>query len=133
MKFNTSIGSTGEAFAFGFASIAVAALVIPQLGIIIFASIICTAGLGLIFWIPAMFFVGAVITGIIRLIKFAIRGASPTASTTPTKDLPPDTEAITTYIRQCRSLGFSNTIIAANLARAGWTDEKIGPALETTS
>jgi hypothetical protein len=104
-------------------SVVVAAGIIDQfIGIfsggllsLIAASIICTGGVGLIFWLPVSFVIGTVLT--IPVI-FMLSGGK-------VKDITEDSQAVRKYIAEARRFGMDNNSIRANLLQAGWKEDLI--------
>ena len=108
---------------------------------IVAASIICTAGIGLIFWIPIAFILGSFMIGIEKAIKArrggsmanvvenvkrAMGGAGKGAAgevSAETKDnlmLP-----VVNYICAARDSGMLDSVVEKNLKQAGWPNDVI--------
>src|SRR5688572_29883472 len=82
---------------------------VNQAGQLIGASIICTAGLGLIVWLPACWIAGIVVVTIISQIMHREK---------------PDDDLVT-YIREASARGLSQQEIERKLQSQGWSDEII--------
>ena len=91
---------------------------------LLFISIVCTAGVGLVFWIPLWWVVGWVTLSIWGAFKE--RGEE--ESTTKSSPLNHDQIALTTYLRQARALGMTETEVILCCRTNGWSDAEIEKA-----
>jgi hypothetical protein len=85
-------------------------------------SIICTLGIGGVFWGMLSFGVGLLIT----TIWGAIRGDH--APTHPSSD--PQTTALTTYVSKALQAGANDDQLLRRLQRQGWTEDEIIQAIQ---
>lgn len=86
---------------------------------IIFMSILCTAGLGFILWIPFSIVVGAIVEAIWENISRMTKGKS--GST--------ENAALINFIQKARTNGLSENQIAQKLLDAGWPKDAISNKL----
>ena len=96
---------------------------------LLLASIVCTAGIGGIFWGFVAFIIGLVLTVILKSVynKPPVTGAE-TKLSVPPAAIDKDLISIWEYIRDARAYGFTDTEIKAKLMATGWTEEKINLA-----
>ncbi|MEY3299366.1 MAG: hypothetical protein RLZZ597_2626 [Cyanobacteriota bacterium] len=85
-------------------------------------SIICTLGIGGVFWGMLAFGVGLLITTVWE----AIRGDH--APSHPSSD--PQAEALTTYVSKALQAGANNDQLLHRLQRQGWTEDEIIQAIQ---
>lgn len=105
-------------------------------------SIVCTAGLGLLFWLPVCWTVGCVALTAVRLIFFGRNdpvGQYRVVAIGETRSvgrdavdargiLPRDVATLVQYMAQTRAGGFSPDAVDEHLRQAGWSDDTIGMA-----
>jgi MFS family permease len=100
------------------------------------ASIICTAGISLILWLPLTYGVGWLTLIVIRFVRGMLDAepasagqaqAAPPAATSPA--LTNDQRAVINYVKQARAKGLKDAEISLKLQRNGWTAESIQFAL----
>lgn len=101
-------------------------------------SIICTAGVSLIIWLPLGYLVGAITFAVTRffLRLVGIQTDSKKAEDKqPAKQKQPapgrDQMALANYIQKARQKGLTDAQITQNLLSSGWTDASIAIALTT--
>ena len=97
-------------------------------------SIICTAGISLIIWIPALLILGTVVVKMVTY-KNIYKKSPNVAGLSEDADLPdvPSNEelAIIQYIISCRNIGEGDDImIRSALKNAGWTADDIDGAFD---
>lgn len=92
---------------------------------ILLMSIICTAGIGLGFWVAISIFVGAAFWGIVNLVR---RNSGSNGGSTW---ISPDKTALMDYITNARSSGLSESAIQGNLQSKGWSDGLIQDAFNS--
>ena len=101
--------------------------------LIIGASIVCTAGIGLVVWVPLCWCAGAATLALIRLVTAKIDVAA-NADDKPQPHFDrlfgQDDLALTEYLRKANDRGISNDRIDARLRRTGWHDSEIRRARE---
>ena len=104
-------------------------------GLLMFASIICTAGLGLIIWFPLSWLTGFVVIYLFNSIRRksflppkqdSLSGSIDGMVTAPI--VSNDVLAIAQYIAKSRQRGASDSQITNRLKWTGWTDRDIGLA-----
>lgn len=104
---------------------------------IIAISIICTAGIGLIFWIPVCWASGLITLWIVKKVKSMISSEEPLQ--TPDQQSQPETaqsnpvgewSAIADYLRKVQAKGGNIDTAKERLRGAGWEDIEIEHALE---
>ena len=86
-------------------------------------SVVCTMGLGLVFWIPVAWLIGAPVIIIFRSFgkeKIYV----------PAKLLYKECYAVAKYIRQAKKDNFTDVQITSILKDRGWTEEIIQKAYE---
>lgn len=117
-------------------------------------SIICTAGISLIIWIPVCYILGYMVILVLRMGLKAVgvdigamfsrrKDDSSSSSTSSQKnsqdnrldekltvksDLTRDQVALINYIRKAKQKGLSNDIISRNLGQNGWAADSISQA-----
>jgi hypothetical protein len=95
---------------------------------ILFASVVCTAGISLALWLPLWWVVGFVITEAYSLIAQLAgwqRIEVPITVSNQTVSLTPEQVALANYTRDARTKGLSETQIASRLTAQGWSNEEI--------
>lgn len=104
-------------------------------------SIICTAGIALIVWIPGLCLLGYLVSKLVAGITGHTLGDiwGNLSGQNNAKNNTKNTEKITTYtandlaifsyITQCREQGFTDNVIRFNLKNAGWLDAEINKHL----
>lgn len=99
----------------------------PSAIILVAASIICTAGVGLVIWIPLSFVVGSVVIAIFQSIHSAsLQSGNAEKSTGPKLVvLTNEQKAIIDYIKLARVRGFKDDDTYTNLKIKGWTEQVI--------
>lgn len=85
-------------------------------------SIICTLGIGGVFWIALAFVTG----WLILTIWAAIRGEHAPDHPAST----PQAEALTTYVRKALQAGANDDQLLRRLQRQGWTEDEIVQAIQ---
>lgn len=104
-------------------------------GMLMFASIVCTLGLGLIVWIPLSWLTGFIVLYLINFLRS--QSFSSTTKNIPTdntegaviaKTISNDVLAIAQYIQKSRGRGASDSQITNRLKWTGWTEQDIGLA-----
>ncbi len=88
-------------------------------------SIICTAGIGLVFWIPLCWISGASILWIVR----KIRGTDPEAESSQQTKPRADWFAMANYLQKVQTKGGSLDAAKERLRGAGWEETEIENAL----
>lgn len=91
-------------------------------GILFAYSIICTLGIGAVFWIALAFGVGWLIT----TLWAAIRGDHAPSHPEST----PQSDALTTYVRRALESGANDDQLLRRLERQGWTEDEIAQAIQ---
>jgi len=88
------------------------------------ASIICTGGVGLVFWIPVVYISGSLA---LRLFYFIKREPYPESvqKTQPKTPSGPANAVVTEYILKARKSGMIDKDIKTLLLRSGWSEEEI--------
>lgn len=93
-------------------------------------SILCTAGVSLVIWIPLWWLMGWITLAIARAIaKSQPDSSNNVATSTPN----PDRQALLNYIKLARSKGFSDSQISTRLRVEGWNDAEIASAQQLAS
>jgi hypothetical protein len=90
-------------------------------GALLFFSIICTLGIGGVFWAALAFGVG----WLIIMLWEAIRGDHAPADPEAT----PQAEALTTYVSRALQAGANDDQLQRRLQRQGWTEDEIAQAI----
>ena len=98
--------------------------------IILGESIICTAGISLVMWVPLWWLVGWIILAIYNAIAKPSQGEGdrPVAAK---KDA--NQQALVNYMKLAKSKGFSDTQISTRLRVEGWGNEEITEAQQLLS
>ncbi|QQE64004.1 hypothetical protein GFS31_06760 [Leptolyngbya sp. BL0902] len=91
-------------------------------GILFLYSIICTLGIGAVFWAALAFIVGWLMTTLVA----AVRGEH--APTQPTSS--PQSDALTAYVRRALQAGANDDQLLRRLERQGWTEDEIIQAIQ---
>lgn len=100
--------------------------------VILFFSILCTAGVSLVMWIPLWWLVGWIAFAIFRAIVKSQPNSTFSGDTSPpTKD--PNQQALLNYMKLAKSKGFSDSQISTRLRVEGWSDAEIAAARQVTS
>jgi hypothetical protein len=107
---------------------------------LLFFSIICTAGISLILWLPLWYGVGYLGAALFRLLLRAIEGQSSTppqqspAPAAPTGEpgqgLSRDQVAVFNYIKKAKAKGLNREFISKALQANGWTAESINQGFQ---
>lgn len=99
----------------------------PSAILLVAASIICTAGVGLVVWIPLSFGVGSLIVAMYQSMQNSNRPPNNTKSSTETQtiNLTNDQRAIINYIILARGRGFKDDDTFTNLKVSGWSEQMI--------
>ncbi len=101
------------------------------LGQLVFLSIVCTAGVGLIVWIPLLVIVGYVQLGLIELL-FAVLYVNQHSATAPALGRSTATgsgrPSVSRYIERMQGAGVPDEMILARLKRAGWSEQELTQA-----
>ncbi|MEM9539798.1 MAG: hypothetical protein AAGA60_09830 [Cyanobacteria bacterium P01_E01_bin.42] len=99
---------------------------------ILILSILCTAGVSLVMWIPLWWLVGWITFAIFRAIAKSNADSDPSRDTsTSTQD--PNQQALLNYIKLAQSKGFSDSQISTRLRVEGWSDAEIAAARQVAS
>jgi hypothetical protein len=102
-------------------------------------SIICTAGISLILWLPIWYGVGYLTVALFRLLVRAFGGQSsspqqPLAQAAPAgeqeKALSRDQIALTNYIKKAKAKGLNRESISKALQTNGWTADSINQGFQ---
>jgi hypothetical protein len=104
-----------------------------------FFSIVCTYGVTLVIWIPAMVLLGAITTSVIRFLfktktpQLTESATSQSVGKSPSKPLSNNELAIIGYIISSRNSGtMDDMTIRLNLRRSGgWSDAEIDTAFNS--
>ncbi|OGY20952.1 MAG: hypothetical protein A2126_02815 [Candidatus Woykebacteria bacterium GWB1_45_5] len=94
--------------------------------ILILASIVCTAGVSLVIWIPLSYGVGSLIVGLLQGQRIIVQEAKVETAgpgTGPKMPITNEEVALTNYVKQARACGMPASEIAANLKEKGWSEE----------
>ena len=91
---------------------------------LIAASIICTAGVSLVIWIPLSYGVGSLIVSIYE----SVSKSKKTGGDGPKSSMNNEQKALTGYIHQSRSKGVSDDNIFSLLKNNGWAENAIHEA-----
>jgi len=93
-------------------------------GIFIFIlSLICTAGMSLLFWIPVWLLVGSVVFYFIDIISKSFYKDEKTK--VENENNPPGILAIKQYIIDAKKFGMQDQLIKETLVKKGWENENI--------
>lgn len=90
----------------------------------ILLSIICTAGVSLVLWIPLSYGVGSLVVSIYE----SVSKSKKTNGEGPKSSLTNDQKALTDYIHQSRSKGVNDDNIFSMLKNNGWAENAIHEA-----
>lgn len=102
---------------------------------IILASIICTGGIGLLFWIPVVLIAGEISYFIVKRL-FKINDtpkADPAPKVSHGEQLTAPQQALVSYIRQMKERSYSRNDTIDELIRAGWSAKEIEDGLHNAS
>lgn len=91
-------------------------------------SIICTAGMSLVIWLPLLYLAGWATLEIGTAIMKGLGGKVAEKPVSKRPLLSRDEVALTRYIRQAEARGMSRDEITLGLRRSGWSDEMIQKA-----
>jgi hypothetical protein len=110
---------------------------------ILLFSIICTAGISLILWLPLWYGVGYLTVALFRLLVRAFGGQTSSPAAPPQQPLAQaapageqgqalsrDQIAITTYIKKARAKGLNRESISKALQANGWKVESINQGFQ---
>ncbi|MEB3290118.1 MAG: hypothetical protein VKI82_09385 [Leptolyngbya sp.] len=89
---------------------------------LLFFSIVCTLGIGAVFWLALAFGLG----WLILTLWAAMRGDH--APTHPESS--PQADALTTYVRRALQAGANDDQLQRRLQRQGWTEDDIDQAIQ---
>ncbi|MGK7926227.1 MAG: hypothetical protein AB4290_13455 [Spirulina sp.] len=93
-------------------------------------SIICTAGVSLVIWIPLWWLVGWITLAIYRAIAKSAP-ATPREAIATTHDI--NQQALLNYMKLAKSKGYSDSQISSRLRVEGWKDSEIEAARQLAS
>lgn len=114
--------STTIGFVFLYAFLSVLSGSTQDAATLLFFSIICTFGIGIIFWITLSYLIGRIISWV--WLKYIYHDISvPTRYT-------PDIQSIAAYIIDAKKYGFKDDAITKILIEKGWTENQIKLAHE---
>jgi hypothetical protein len=91
-------------------------------GTLFFFSVVCTLGIGGVFWVALAFGMGWIMTTLWQ----AIRGHH--APTQPESS--PQMDALTTYVSRALQAGANDDQLQRRLQRQGWAEEEIAQAIQ---
>jgi len=94
---------------------------------LLFFSVICTFGIGLIFWIGAAFLLGFLVLSLVDALIGASRGANQANSHAPADS---STLALMGYLRRSMEAGASLSQISPKLQHHGWSEAEIQAAYQ---
>lgn len=98
----------------------------PAAPVLVAASIICTAGVGLVVWIPLSYGVGLLVVAIFQsLFNHDRPSIVESSSGTQIVNLNNDQRAIINYILLARGRGFKDDDTFTNLKVNGWSEQMI--------
>jgi len=95
-------------------------------GIFVF-SIVCTMGIGLLFWIPLFMGIGYVAVGVYKAALNQVTDEK--SDSKPT--ISPDQQALLNYINEAKKAGNTRETIINSLNKAGWKEDDINKAIES--
>ena len=107
--------------------------------LILVFSVICTAGISLILWLPIWYGVGYLMVALFRLLVRAFGGQpsspqQPLAQAAPAGEqgqaLSRDQLAVTNYIKKARAKGLNRESISKTLQTNGWTADSINQGFQ---
>ncbi|MCH7685312.1 MAG: hypothetical protein IH899_01290 [Planctomycetes bacterium] len=105
---------------------------------VLVVSVICTAGIGLVVWIPVFWGVGAATLALIGIFvkkkpdgKDEAKGSPPDEAKGTRLDL--DQTAMTEYMKKAHARGMSHDEISDRLHQQGWSFDVIKSAFRTLS
>jgi hypothetical protein len=96
--------------------------------LLILISVVCTLGIGALFWLAGAFFVGWVTLLFISLALESARGQPVLAEAVDRPRLSRDEIAVIDYMRHGQAAGFPAAQVDELLRRNGWTDAIIARA-----
>jgi len=99
---------------------------VENAAMVVFCSVVLTAGVALVVWIPLCWFVGWVTLELIG--SFVKKPDGKEEATRKRPLLSRDEVALTEYIRQAEARGMSDDKIVAHLRRNGWSNSQIQKA-----
>ncbi len=93
-------------------------------------SIICTAGIGLVVWIPLLYLIGSISLAVIRAISamFSESGRKEEGAPEQKGAMLKEQMAIEQYINRAKFYGLSHEQILSALKNGGWSDVEIQAA-----
>lgn len=110
---------------------------------LILLSVICTAGISLILWLPIWYGTGYLCLSLVRLVLKAFGVSLPGASTTPRQPVTPattsgdqaqglsrDQTAVINYIQKAKAKGLNREFITKALLANGWRHDNINAAFQ---
>jgi ABC-type transport system involved in multi-copper enzyme maturation permease subunit len=105
---------------------------VGQAAQIIFFSILCTMGIGLVFWIPVFMGVGYIVMGIFRIRMIPVKQIDDDDDKPDSKfSISPNQQALLNYVIDARKAGHTKEMINDSLKNVGWKEENINKALES--
>lgn len=106
-----------------------------MLGGLVLMSIVCTAGLSLLIWIPVLTGMGMVTIMLLGLIFPAMRakpGDGSRSGASGTLSGGSSLANVSRYVERMQGAGVPDEMILARLKRAGWSGEEVGRASPST-
>lgn len=97
---------------------------------ILFASIVCTVGIGLVIWIPLSYAVGSFVFAIASNLSEKIQ---PKSTKVEKPSLTKEQKALIDYIKKARKSGLTDDRITSTLLDKGWTNEAVRDAFGQTN
>ncbi len=82
---------------------------------VILISIVCTAGVGLVFWIPLAYGIGKLLMRLVNIKREVVEVAPSAESYISDK-----TRVLINYIKEAQEIKFNDEEITNNLLKAGW-------------
>jgi len=95
---------------------------VQRAGGLLFVSIVCTAGIGLLLWFPLSYMVGTLAFKILKIDQ------NKKVSIELTKKITNNTQAIVNFIIHAQQSGYSGSEIERVLKENGWSDSDIKDA-----
>lgn len=100
----------------------------------VIVSVVCTAGLGLVIWIPVCWFLGEVtleFLGALTGRSSRNRSSAPSAdgAATPAPAGSTMNSALQTYVERMRAAGVADDELPARLRRVGWDEQTIAAVM----
>ena len=114
----------------GLLAVVIIGLLKPMIGGLILLSIVCTAGISLVVWIPLLWLIGSVVLGVIK------SGWSPPSQPGKKEEIVSEQTgpflrehlAIERYIDRAQFYGLTREKILSELKNGGWSDVEIQAA-----